>query len=178
MTIGTKTAKIFSPRFFAGIQMTSPKILRLQPGEQIQELEFISTLKPLCLRSFQKCCLDIDFQLNSDEKCVQKGLSINLPKCQMQLCADNWNTTLKIPLTSSSKNVPTEIQYSLIPTIKSSHNQWSNYQLPPIKILVTPSNKFEALDSCQLSASTGMVQPFSGKNFRLEDLSKTMSIYR
>ena len=158
--------------------MISPPILRLQPGEQIEEIKFQSTLKPLCLRKLraQQCCVDIDFQLNSEEKCVQKGLSIHLPKCQMQLCETNWNETLTIPLTSSSKNVPTENQYSLIPSIKSNHRQWSNYQLPPIKIIVSPSNRLEKLESCLLSASTGMVQPFNSlKSLKLK--STGMSIY-
>lgn len=189
VTIGTKTSKIFSPRFFAGIQMISPPILRLQPGEQIEEIQFTSSLKPLCRKQQQqrhfrgrdqepqKCCLDIHFQLNSEEKCVQKGLSIHLPKCQMQLCDNNWNQTLTIPLTSSSKNVPTENQYSLTPSIKSNHRQWSDYQLPPIKIIVSPSNKLDKYQSCLLSASTGMVAPFLNlKSMKLES-RRSMSIY-
>ena len=165
--------------------MISPPILRLQPGEQIEEIQFTSSLKPLCrqkrgfrgLEKSQNCCLDIHFQLNSEEKCVQKGLSIHLPKCQMQLCDNNWNETLKIPLTSSSRNVPEKVQYSLTPTIKSEHRQWSDYQLPPIKILVSPSNKLEKFQNCLLSASTGMVAPFMNlKSLKFKSL-KSMSIY-
>jgi hypothetical protein len=57
--------------------------------------------------------------MNLSEK---KGLAINLPTCQMQLCTDNWNQTLVIPLASSSKDFDqqsnSEIEYTLTPIVR------------------------------------------------------------
>ena len=92
--------------------MTSPTVVQVQPGEQIEEIKFESSVAPMCAYPLQKrfikpdkCCLDIEFDLKTaEEVCSKQALAINLPTCQMQLCTDNWNQTLVIPLASSSKN--------------------------------------------------------------------------
>ena len=70
----------------------------------------------------KKCCVDIEFDLRSakdgsDDHCTNQGLTLNLPTCQMQLCEENWNRTLSIPLASSGKNddQSNEITYTLTP---------------------------------------------------------------
>ena len=58
----------------------------------------------------------------SYESLWKKGLAINLPTCQMQLCTDSWNQTLVIPLASSSKDFDqqsnSEIEYTLTPIVR------------------------------------------------------------
>lgn len=194
VTIGTKTDKIFSSRFFAGIQVTSSSVVRIHPGEQIEQVKFQSSVAPMCtyassrFRTAQepnkKCCLDIEFDLKSTEKICgpMQALAINLPTCQMQLCDDNWNQTLVIPLASSSKNDLTnsDIEYTLTPIVRSNHKQWADYELPAIRIILAPSS-VEKYQSCALSASNSLLEPFGGRekfNVSLEDLaSKTMAIY-
>ena len=124
-----------------------------------------------------------------------------------QLCDDNWNQTLVIPLASSGKNDDhsNEIIYTLTPigknsfsstifvtlftifiliffvksfffSVRSKHSQWSNYELPAIKIVLAPSS-VEKYESCTLSASTSLLEPFSGlRGFNMSQ-AKNMAIY-
>lgn len=176
---------MFSPRFYAGIRVTSSPVVRIYPGEQIEEIKLDSTVAPMCTFSSrfsqppQKCCLDIEFDLRSqNEVCSQQGLAINLPTCQMQLCTDNWNQTLSIPLVSSSKNDQpnNEIEYTLTPLVRSNHKQWTGYKLPEIKIVLAPSS-VESYKSCVLSASNSLLEPFEdGRNFNIS-FDSSMAIY-
>lgn len=190
VTIGTKTDKIFSNSFFAGIKVTSPRTVRIQPGEQIEEVTLQSTMLPTCShfssRFSQKCCIEIEFNLSlvdDEDSCSTSsmgGLTINLPTCQMQLCSDNWNQTLVIPLASSGKNDhhSHEIQYTLTPVVRSSHKQWAGYELPAIKILLAPSS-VEKYMTCALSASTSLLEPFSGlQKFNLTSPMAVYSLYK
>ena len=90
----------------------------------LEQVRFQSTVAPKCVfprfHRPQKCCVDIEFDLRSSEgsdHCSKQGLTLNLPTCQMQLCQDNWNRTLVIPLASSGKNDDhsNEIIYTLTP---------------------------------------------------------------
>ena len=52
--------------------MTSSPVVRIHPGEQIEEIKFQSTVAPMCTypRRFvkpEKCCLDIEFDLKTAE---------------------------------------------------------------------------------------------------------------
>ena len=129
----------------------------------------------------KKCCLDIEFDLQTaEEVCSKQGLAINLPTCQMQLCTDNWNQTLVIPLASSSKNDQpnSELEYTLTPIVRSDHKQWSDYKLPAIKIILAPSS-VEKYQSCALSASNSLLEAFNSRqsfNMTLKG-AKSMDIY-
>ena len=91
----------------------------------LEQVRFQSTVAPKCVfprfHRPQKCCVDIEFDLRSNpegsDHCSKQGLTLNLPTCQMQLCQDNWNRTLVIPLASSGKNDDhsNEIIYTLTP---------------------------------------------------------------
>ena len=93
VTIGTKTETLFSKPFFAGIRIKSSKVVRIQPGEQIEQVRFQSTVAPKCVfprfHRPQKCCVEIEFDMKSAEgsinSCTKQGLTLNLPTCQMQV---------------------------------------------------------------------------------------------
>ena len=93
VTIGTKTETLFSKPFFAGIRIKSSKVVRIQPGEQIEQVRFQSTVAPKCVfprfHRPQKCCVEIEFDMKSAEgsinRCTKQGLTLNLPTCQMQV---------------------------------------------------------------------------------------------
>ena len=61
-------------------------------------------------------------------------------------------------------------------SVRSKHSQWSNYELPAIKIVLAPSS-VEKYESCTLSASTSLLEPFSGlRGFNMSQ-NKNMAIY-
>ena len=61
-------------------------------------------------------------------------------------------------------------------SVRSKHSQWSNYELPAIKIVLAPSS-VEKYESCTLSASTSLLEPFSGlRGFNMSQ-AKNMAIY-
>ena len=92
VTIGTKTETLFSEPFFAGIRIKSSKVVRIQPGEQIKQVRFQSTVAPKCVfprfQRPEKCCVEIEFDMKSAEgstnSCTKQGLTLTLPTCQMQ----------------------------------------------------------------------------------------------
>ena len=61
-------------------------------------------------------------------------------------------------------------------TVRSKHPQWNNYELPAIKIVLAPSS-VEKYESCTLSASTSLLEPFSGLRGYNMSQAKKMSIY-
>ena len=62
---------------------------------------------------------------------------------------------------------------------RSDNNQWTDYKLPAITILLAPSN-VEKYQSCSLSASNSLLEAFDLRkiyNMTLDLGAKTMSIY-
>ena len=61
-------------------------------------------------------------------------------------------------------------------SVRSKHPQWRDYELPAIKIVLAPSS-VEKYESCTLSASTSLLEPFSGLRGYNMSQTKSMSIY-
>jgi hypothetical protein len=130
-------------------------------------------------RFYYSFSIDIEFDLKSkatSHSCLsKKKLAIGLPKCQMQLCSDNWNQTLIIPLAFKGHNDDrNEEQYTLTPIVRSTHKQWSDYHLPSIKVLLAPA-PVERVNKCTLSASRSLLEPFTGKRTIMEIFSRFIS---